>query len=258
MKPMSILRERRDAVGSWINTASPIVAELMSQAGFDFLVIDAEHSPVDLAQAHAIFQAIGAGNPGCVPMVRLPGNDYATTKRYLDAGARGVICPFINSAAEARELVRSVKYPPQGERGVGYARCNAYGHDIQAAVARANADISVCIQIEHRRALEQLEEIVHVPGVDGVMIGPYDLSASMGITAQFDHPDYLAACERILSVSRAAGLATGIHVVQPLPDEVLSRFRQGYTFIAYSLDITLLGNACRAGLAAIRQPQRES
>jgi 2-dehydro-3-deoxyglucarate aldolase len=225
----------------------------MAQAGFDFLVVDAEHAPSDPAQCHALFQAIRSGSPRCQTFVRLPGNDYAETKRFLDAGANGVICPLINTVAEAEELVRSVKYPPDGDRGVGYARCNAYGFDFESSVTSANEETSVCIQIEHIKALDDLEAIVQVQGVDAVMIGPYDLSASMGITAQFTHPDYVAACQRILRISQEAGLASGIHVVQPDPVAARSRFDEGYSFLAYSLDITMLGTACREGLATIRK-----
>ncbi len=241
----------RTLIGSWINTASPIVAEIMSAAGFDYLVVDAEHSAIDVPQAQAMFQAIKAGNPDCVPMVRLPGNRYDETKRYLDAGAMGVIAPLINSEAEARELVRSVKYPPIGDRGVGYGRSHGYGFAFDEYMAAANENTFVCVQIEHIRAVEDLDAILAVDGIDAAFIGPYDLTASMGITAQFDHPDYLKARADILDGCRRHGVRAGVHVVQPRPDEALERIAEGFSMIAYSLDITMLGTACRQGLREI-------
>lgn len=240
-------------IGSWINTGSPIAAELMAIAGFNFLTVDAEHSAVDLPQAQALFQAIRAGNPNCSPFVRLAGNIYSETKRYLDAGATGVIAPFINTAEQAQELVNAVKYPPMGVRGVGFCRANDYGLHLRESVATANEQTFVCVQIEHAEALPNIDNILAVSGIDAVMIGPYDLSASMGITAQFDHPEMVAATRQILNACQKHGVAPGIHVVQPVPEEVVSRYLEGYRFIAYSLDITMLLNSCVDGLNYIDQ-----
>ena len=246
------LKKGGTVVGSWINSASPIVAELMASMDFDFLAVDVEHSAVDLPQAQALFQAIQSGNQACAPFVRLAGNTYSATKRYLDAGANGVIAPFINSAAQARELVQAVKFPPEGQRGVGFCRANQYGLTLAEHVSRANEETFVCVQIEHIDAVEAIDDILVVPGIDAVMIGPYDLSASMGRTAQFDHPAVVAAIDRIGQACTRHGVAGGIHVVQPEVDEVIRRHQQGYRFIAYSLDITMLMQACQTGLTEIR------
>jgi len=248
-----LLMEDRPVVGSWINSASPIVAELMAASGFDFLTVDVEHSAVDLVQTQALFQAIRSGNPDCAPLVRLAGNSYAETKRYLDAGAAGVIAPFINTAEQAQELVRSVKYPPIGMRGVGFCRANVYGMKLKEAVAVANDETFVCVQIEHIEAVRNIDAILQVPGVDAVIIGPYDLSASMGLTARFDHPEVIEAIDVIGAACRRNGIAAGIHVVQPDIADVVRRYREGYRFIAYSLDITMLMNACIGGLREIRE-----
>lgn len=241
------------AIGSWLNTASPISAELMAACGFDFLTVDAEHSAVDVPQAQVLFQAIRSGNADCAPLVRLPGTGYATTKRYMDAGAAGVIAPLVNAPDQAREVVRAVKYPPEGDRGVGYCRDNVFGMRFSEAVDSANERTLVCVQIEHIEAVKNVEAILKVRGVDAALIGPYDLSASMGLTGQFDHRDFLAARERVLKACLAQGVAAGIHVVQPDPSEATGRIREGYRFIAYSLDITMLSCACRSGLEAIRK-----
>jgi 2-dehydro-3-deoxyglucarate aldolase len=247
-----LLQSGKPAIGSWINSASPIIAELMASTGFDFLTVDAEHSAVDLVQAQMLFQAIKSGNPQCAPLVRLAGNCYADTKRYLDAGASGVIAPFINTAEQARELIRSVKYPPVGMRGVGFCRANDYGMRLRESVAVANDETFVCVQIEHVEAVRNIDDILSVPGIDAIIIGPYDLSASMGLTAQFDHPEIVCAIDAIGAACRRHSVVAGIHVVQPDTEEVARRYGEGYRFIAYSLDITMLMNTCMAGLAEIR------
>jgi len=240
-------------IGSWLNTASPIVAELMAACGFDFIAVDAEHSAVDLPRTQGLFQAIRSGNPDCAALVRLPGTDYSVTKRYMDAGAAGVIAPMVSTPEEAREVVRAVKYPPLGERGVGFCRDNAYGMEIEQTVADANERTLVCIQIERIRAVENVDAILSVEGVDAAFVGPYDLSASMGITAQFDNPEFIAARERVLKACRQHDIAPGIHVVRPDPGEAAARIEEGYRLIAYSLDITMLETSCREALKVIRK-----
>ncbi len=256
-KPLpSSLRQRLRAgetvLGSWINSGSPIVAELMAACGFDFLCVDVEHSAVDLPQTQPLFQAIRSGRPDCAALVRLHGVDYSFVKRYLDAGAQGVIAPLVRTRIEAEQLVQATKYPPQGLRGVGFCRANAYGLRVGEHFARANDEILVAVQIEHIDAVRNIDAILGVPGIDAVFIGPYDLTASMGIAAQFAHPDYLAARAAILAACRKHGIVPGIHVVQPAPEEARLRIAEGYRLIAYSLDITMLTTACTAGLAAVR------
>ncbi|MBN1442456.1 MAG: 2,4-dihydroxyhept-2-ene-1,7-dioic acid aldolase, partial [Planctomycetes bacterium] len=213
---------------------------------------DGEHSAVDLPATQVLFQAMRAGNPECAPLVRLAGNRYEITKQYLDAGAQGVIAPLINSADEARELVRAAKYPPEGARGVGYCRANAYGADFDRAVLQANEQTLVCVQIEHIDAVNRVDEILSTPGVDAAFIGPYDLTASMGITGRFDHPEAVAAMARVFDACRRHGVAPGVHVVPPDPEQVASRIREGYRLVAFSLDITMLNVSCGSGLQKIR------
>lgn len=240
-------------IGSWINSGSPIVAELMAATGFDFLCVDVEHSAVDLPQTQQLFQAVKSGNPACETMVRLHGIDYAFVKRYLDAGARGVVAPLVRTREEAELIVEAVKYPPQGNRGVGFCRANQYGLNLQAEFDRANDSNLIVAQIEHIDAVRNIDQILSVPGIDAVFIGPYDLTASMGITAQFEHPQYLEARKEILAACKRHKVAPGIHVVATDPQQVLDRVNEGYRLIAYSLDITMLLSASTEGLAAIRK-----
>lgn len=247
------LRSGETLVGSWVNSGSGMVAELMASCGFDFLCVDVEHSAVDLPQAQQLFQAIRSGRTDCAAVVRLHGVDFAFVKRYLDAGAAGVIAPLVRTADEAAQLVQAAKYPPEGMRGVGFCRANGYGLRLAEECAAANAAIMVAVQIEHFDAVRAIDSILAVPGIDAAFIGPYDLTASMGITGQFEHSDYLAARAHILAACRRHGVAPGIHVVPPAPDQVRERQTEGFRLIGYSLDITLLTDACRKGLAALRR-----
>ena len=239
-------------LGSWINTVSPVVTEIMSNAGFDFLCVDAEHSAVDYGTTLQLFQAMKAGNPDCAPLVRMQGNSYDNTKRYLDAGAIGVIAPLINSKVEAEYLVQSVKYPPNGRRGVGFGRSHDYGFNFDNYMQFTKENIFIAVQIEHIEGVKNIDEITNVKGIDAVFVGPYDLSASMGITAQFKHPDYLKALDIINKICSEKRILSGIHVVQPNPEEVIEKHQKGYNLIAYSLDITIIGANCRNAINQIK------
>lgn len=228
------------SIGSWLCSASPIVAELMAISGFDFLTIDAEHSPVDIEASLGMLQAIRSGNSSCTALVRVAGNSYSEIKRYMDAGADGIICPMVNSKEEAQQLVDAVKYPPLGKRGVGYSRSNNYGLTLKEAVASDNSRTFVCVQIEHIDAVEDLEHILSVKGIDAAIIGPYDLSASMDIVGQLEHPKMQDAIARTLKTCIDKGILPGIHVVNPNTVEIMSRINQGYKFIACSVDITMI------------------
>jgi 2-dehydro-3-deoxyglucarate aldolase len=230
----------KSSIGSWLCSKSPVVAELMAICGFDFLTIDAEHSPVDVEGSLGILQAIRSGNRNCKALVRVSGNSYSEIKRYMDAGADGIICPMVNSADDARTLVDAVKYSPLGKRGVGFCRSNNYGLNLQDAVENDNHRTFVCVQIEHIDAVNNLEEILSVEGVDAAIIGPYDLSASMGIVGELNHPKMEEAIAFTLKTCIEKGILPGIHVVQPEAEQINERIRQGYRFIACSVDITMI------------------
>ncbi|MCC5788776.1 MAG: hypothetical protein JJT75_04020 [Opitutales bacterium] len=252
---MSLLKEKlysgKPVIGTWINSGSPIVAETIAQFGFDYLCVDVEHSAVDLPQVQQIFQGIRSGNPHCAQFVRLHGVDYTLVKRYLDAGANGLIAPLVNSREDAELLIRSAKYPPMGKRGLGFCRANKYGTETMVEFDRANETGVIAVQIEDIKAVDNLDAILDVKGIDIAFIGPYDLSASMGLTAQFDHPDYLAARNHILKACERHGVYPGLHVVQPDPDEVVARLEEGYRVIAFSLDITMLTHVCGTAMERI-------
>jgi 2-dehydro-3-deoxyglucarate aldolase len=239
-------------LGSWLNSGSSIVAELMAASGLDFVTIDMEHSPVGITELAELLRAIRSGSAHCKALVRTPGPAYEDLKRYLDAGADGVIVPLVNDAETAQAIINAVKYPPQGNRGVGFARDNGYGTRLLERLKEANEQSFVCVQIEHIEAIQNLSEILAVPGLNAAFLGPYDLSASMGIPGEFEHHKYQEACRSFLKGCQQANLLAGIHVVPPDPQAVLARQAEGYRMIAYSLDITLLTSSLSQGLQAIR------
>ena len=240
-------------IGSWVNTGSTAVAELMSGSGLDFVTIDMEHAPISIESLADLLRAIRSGDPKCMALVRTPGHDYQDLKRYMDAGADGVIVPFVNNAETAQKIVDAVKYPPQGLRGVGFARDNGYGIRMMQKLEDANEQSFICVQIEHTDGIRQLDKILDVSGINAAFIGPYDLSASMGIAGNFTHPKFQEASSRFLICCKNHNVVAGIHVVQPNPDEVRERLRQGYEMIAYSLDITILTHSINEGLKQIKK-----
>lgn len=247
----SKLRNKDTTIGSWITLGHPSIAEIMARAGFDWLTIDMEHSAITLHQAQQLIQVIELA--GCVPLVRVGANDANLIKRVMDTGSHGVIVPMVNSKEDAERAVGSVKYPPRGFRGVGLARAQSYGADFEGYRRWNEAESIVIVQVEHIKAVENLEAILTVDGVDGFIIGPYDLSASLGVSGQFDHPDVLAALKEVQNTARRVDAVAGYHVVPPEPAQVHEKVREGYRFLAYSLDILFLGNSCRSGLRAIRE-----
>lgn len=253
MKLKERLRNREPTIGSWITIGSTVVAEIMAQAGFDWLVVDMEHSAITLDIAQDMIRVIELG--GVPPLVRVGHNQPNLIKRVMDAGAHGVIVPMVNTRADAMQAVASVKYPPLGFRGVGLARAQKYGADFEG-YRRWNQDHSVVIvQVEHIDAVNNLEEILAVPGVDGFIVGPYDLSGSLGVPGQFDHPQVLAALQRVRDVALSMGALSGFHVIPPDPLVFQEKQKEGYSFLAFSLDILYLGQSCAHALGAIRKEQ---
>lgn len=237
-------------VGSWITLAHPSIAEIMARSGFDWLAVDLEHSVITIREAEELIRVIDLC--GVVPLVRLTSNNPYQIKRVMDAGAHGVIVPMVKSGSEAEEAVRSVRYPSRGHRGVGLARAQGYGTSFAEYYEWQETSSVVIVQIEHIDAVNNLEEIFAVDGIDGYIMGPYDLSGSMGIPAQFDHPEMVAAMERVKKVGRDFNIPGGLHVVEPDLLELRRRIKEGYQFLAYSVDIRMLDVSCRQGVEMIR------
>lgn len=246
----SMLRQNQFTLGSWITLAHPAIAEIMSRAGFDWLVIDLEHSVITIREAEELIRVIALS--GACPLVRLSVNDSVQIKRVMDAGAHGVIVPMVNSAMDGRQAVEAVRYPPEGRRGVGLARAQGYGSAFERYRQWLNQESVVIVQVEHIKAVDELKEILAVDNIDGFIVGPYDLSGSLGVPGQLNHPKMKETMDRILSTNAAAGKVAGIHVVEPDVAELHKRVDQGYRFVAYSVDIRMLDSICRLGIDAIR------
>lgn len=233
------LRDGRPQVGLWVGFASANVAELLSHCGYDWLVIDGEHAPNDLPLMLAQLQAAGAGEAHCV--VRVPVGETARIKQVLDIGAQTVLVPMVETADQARELVRAMRYAPEGVRGMGLlGRASRYGITPDY-VTTANAQVCLLVQVESRVGLEALDEICAVEGVDGVFIGPADLSADMGYPGNANAPEVKAAIADALGRIKASGKAGGILV--PGAKAGHEAFAQGATFVAVGLDVGLLREA---------------
>lgn len=231
--------------GIWLGLASAYSAEIAATAGFDWLLLDAEHVPNDLGSLLAQLQALAPYKSH--PVVRPPTGDTVLIKRYLDIGVQNLLIPMVETAEQAAELVAATRYPPHGERGVGHvlARASRWGQ-VKDYLARADDEICLMLQVESQQALDNLEAIAAVEGVDGVFIGPADLSASMGHLGNAGHPDVEAAISDAIDKIRAAGKAAGIVTV----DEQAARgyLAAGCTFVGVGIDALLYANALR-GLA---------
>lgn len=245
------LHNNQPTLGSWITLAHMSIPEIMAQAGFDWLVVDMEHSAIDFSEAQVLISQIEAH--GMDPLVRVGENNPYLIKRVMDAGAYGVIVPMVNSKADAESAVNAVKYPPAGMRGVGLARAQKYGFGFDEYKEWLQAHSLVIVQIEHIKAIENLEDILRTPGVDGTIIGPYDLSGSLGWPGEFERSEVKAALERYERVCDALGKPKGFHVVQPDPEKTKAYLSRGYSFIAVGLDTLYLGHKCSEVMGEIRK-----
>jgi 2-keto-3-deoxy-L-rhamnonate aldolase RhmA len=231
-------------IGSWITLPSPSIAEIMAKSGFDWLAVDLEHSVINISQAEDLIRTIDLC--GIKPFVRLTSNDKNQIKRVMDSGAHGIIVPMINSLSDLEYSYKALKYPPSGNRGVGLARAQGYGRKFNQYLDWQSSKPLLIAQIEHIDAVENIEEIFSYEHLDAFIIGPYDLSGSLGSPGDFDNPDFINAISRIEEVSKNLDIPKGIHVIEPNIDEVNHRIQEGYKMIAYSLDIRMLDSQCKA------------
>ena len=234
------LADKESSVGSWMQIPHASVAEIMGQAGYDWVAVDMEHGAISVHQLPDLFRALELG--GTLPLVRLAQGHPKDCKQALDAGAGGVIVPMVETAAQLIAVRVACRWPPAGTRGVGFSRANLFGKHFEAYREEAQAPLLVAM-IEHSRAVDNLEEILAVEGLDAILIGPYDLSASMGLIGQFDEPRFVTAMERIRTLCRQANIPCGVHVVMPDKAVLQQRINEGYRFIAYSIDAVFLNTS---------------
>ncbi|GFH62262.1 MAG: putative 2-dehydro-3-deoxyglucarate aldolase [Candidatus Desulfovibrio kirbyi] len=241
-------------IGSWLQFPSPDVAEVMARAGYDWVAADMEHGAFGRACLPDIFRAVECG--GSVPFARLPRADKVEIKAALEAGAQGLIFPMIESREQLDCAIDLATYPGQdmwrtrgqGQsvweyRGVGYCRANAFGGDFDGYLRERAPELFFVAQIEHMRAVENLDAILAHPRLDAIMVGPYDLSGSMGLTGQFEHPEFVAAMSRIHNACKKHGARMGLHIVRPDRDELARQVASGVRFIAYGIDAVFLWRA---------------
>ncbi|MGE0313266.1 MAG: HpcH/HpaI aldolase/citrate lyase family protein [Lautropia sp.] len=236
-------------VGSWLMMDSAVSAEAMSWAGFDFLVVDMEHSAADVRDARAQMQSIG-GNPACSAVVRVPGHDPVMVKRVLDVGAQTLMFPMIHDVAAARAAVASTRYPPQGARGVAAMhRASRYGA-VDGYLGKAGAEIAIIAQIETARGVDAAAAIAAVDGIDALFVGPADLSADMGMLGQVANDRVYEQATRVIEAARNAGKAVGaLAADEAIAERYLSL---GCTYIAIASDLAFMMQRARAAAAKVR------
>ncbi|MCG8512325.1 MAG: aldolase/citrate lyase family protein [Rhodospirillales bacterium] len=247
------LRERLErgetSVGCWIHMCSPIGAEVVALAGFDVIIIDHEHGPSDFLNTISLMQAVSATDT--TPVMRVPWNDHVYMKRALDIGARGIIIPSVDNAEQARAAVAACRYPPEGIRGSAYGlvRASDYGMAVEQFEAELPGNVLIMCQIESVTAVENVEEIAAVEGVDVLFIGPVDLSASMGIMGQTDHQDLIEMRARAEKAIKAAGKWMGGLAVKG--DSVQAMKERGYDIVTGVSDVSLLRDGALAHLKSL-------
>jgi len=233
------LKRGESSVGTWLTLPDPVAAQLMAKTGFEWLTVELEHTPTTFETAAQSFAIVAAS--GCVPLARVPWNTGENIKRVLDTGAWGIVVPMVNSRAEAEAVVRAARYRPLGERSIG-GQLHATNFDTGAPTyySRANDEILVIVMAEHVQAVENIDAILSVPGLDAVFVGPNDLHASMGLPPTFDsdNSQFNAALKTILAAAKARGVAPGIHVADA--SQAQRRISEGWQFIAVASEAGLM------------------
>lgn len=233
----------RPLAGMWVCTGSPAVAEICAGAGLDWLLIDGEHSPIGLETTTALLRA--AAPYPVTPVVRAPSGDAVVLKQLLDLGAQNVLVPMVEDAEQAGAVVRAVRYPPRGVRGVGSALSRgARWNRVEGYLADADRYVSLFVQVESANAVGNAAEIAAVDGVDGVFVGPSDLAASMGLLGQQTHPDVTAAVLRAFDAVRSAGKPVGVNAFDPVAAQAY--LDAGASFVLVGADVALLARGSEA------------
>lgn len=225
-------------LGTWVSIGHPMVVEAAARAGFDFVVIDTEHTDISLETVSSLVRAAGSspGEPGVI--VRPPWNDFVRIKRILDIGVDGLLVPMIDTPEEARDLVKATRYPPEGIRGVASGRASGYGEKYERYVAEEHRSLITIAQIETTDGLEHAGEIASVDGIDALFVGPADLSTSLGMFGQWDSPELGEAMKQVIKAGHNADRPVGTITVDP--DDIDRLVELGFDFLAAGKDMTTL------------------
>ena len=245
------LKNNQLTIGSWITIGNSSVVEIMATAGFEWLCIDMEHTSIDLATAKMLITTIQANNMKA--LIRVSKNEEVAIKKVMDMGADGVVIPMVKTKEEAQMAVDFVKYPPTGKRGVGLYRAQGYGTKFNEYKKWVEEESVIIAQIEHIDAVENIEEIITVDGIDGTIIGPYDLSGSMGVPGDYYRDDVQNAILKVKTACKKHNKPYGFHVIESNPKNLQNRIDEGCTFLAYSVDFLFLGDMARNGMKKIKE-----
>ena len=233
------LQRGQPTIGGWMQIPHGSVAEIMGAVGYDWVAVDMEHGAIGVDQLPDLFRALELGNT--LPLARIAEGRPKDCQQALDAGAGGIIVPNIQDAEQLKAVRNACRWPPAGRRGVGFSRANLFGKNFGMYKKEAQSPLLIPM-IEGSRALGALDAILQVEGLDAVLIGPYDLSASLHITGRLKDPRMQATCRKILQKAKKAKIPCGVHVVHPSRTELTKRIRQGYRFLPYSIDSVILAS----------------
>ncbi len=238
LKLKNRLRRREKVLAAWTSLSHPSITEIFSRIGVDFIGIDIEHSTINQEESQRIIAAAQAESSLCLP--RVATHNMEMIKRLLDSGADGIIVPMVSNADEVKKIISWMKYPPLGKRGFGIARAQGYGFDFNEYISHWNRVSSLIVQIESIEAVNNIEEVVSFDEVDAVMVGPYDISGSLGIPGQLERPKVKDAAKRVIAACRKYKKGCGTQVIEPDMKNVAAKIEDGYTFIVLASDIFVL------------------
>lgn len=233
------IAQRGNAIGTLVSLPSPSLTELLSKSGLDWLFIDMEHAPLSFSDVQAMIQAMA---PSCQAYIRLPEASEYFVKQALDTGCDGIIVPMVNDAATARAVVNWAMYPPLGARSVGYGRSTLFGARLVDSLRGHNTSFSVFVQIEHKLAVERLDEIANVDGLDGLFVGPFDLSGSFGKPGEISAPEVQAAMTKVVTVANNRDLIAGIFAAND--QSAMEATARGFSFLAVDADLPRIARSC--------------
>lgn len=246
--------KKEKPLGTFLVTATQSHMECMGDVGLDYVIIDTEHGPYDTENMINLIR--GAEHAGVTPFVRIANTDHKEIQRCLDQGAKGIIAPMLNTIEDFRKVISLAKYKPVGNRGFAGVRSNHYGYDenigagIEAFMGKCNDEIMVLPQCETVGALEIIEEVLQLEGIDGIFVGPFDLSISLGVPVQFEHPKFLEAIQRILSACKKANKPAIIYAGSV--EAARDAFDKGFDSVAYSIDQSVFINGYKREVSEIR------
>ncbi len=245
------LKNNELTIGSWIMMADSMSVEVMALAGFDWLVVDIEHTPIDMETVKTLIITIQAHDMKA--LVRVSKNEEVVIKKVLDMGADGIIVPMVSSKEDAKMAVDYAKYPPIGKRGVGLYRSSGYGTTFEEYKKWVDEELVIIAQIEHIDAVGNIDDILAVEGIDGTIIGPYDLSGSMGFPGEFERDDVQNAVQKVLDRCKEKNMPSGFHVVDTNPSKLQEKIDQGCTFLAYGIDYFFMRDAAMQGMKKLKE-----